>query len=140
MKEVFNYAGYSENILWVMAQAFYGNRTLTQTTEEDMDGLILGWLIPLPKDFDEPIDRTIIRLPGAEHLVLVYNKYQEEKRIQGWKEWPDHQEIELKPLAYIPEMDLKIYSRCLGLRMNEEGKFASVEEEDIETLVKYLAS
>lgn len=70
-----------EKMLTIMIQAFYGNRNLTRVRESGFDQLILG--IPAPEFYQENgIDRTIIPLEGTDHLVLVYNRYQEEERLK----------------------------------------------------------
>ena len=67
----------------IVAQAFYGNRTITYITEEEMDRFILGYLnASLPLMEDEKLDRTMIPIPGTDNLFLVYNKYQEEERLR----------------------------------------------------------
>ena len=55
----------------------------------------------------------IVHIPGAEHLVLVYNKFQ--------------------------ELDLTLYSRCIVCRMDEDGEFESLEYEDGSLFMHYLS-
>ena len=122
----------------IIAQAFYGNRTGTEICTENIDRFILGYLdnsFPVT----EAIDRTIVRLPGYEHVVLIYNRYEEEER-RSLKEraWNEAQYV-IKPLATIPEMNLEIYSRCIACRMTAIGEFKSIENEDLDILGKYLA-
>ena len=57
----------------ITAQAFYGNRTITRIKEEDMDPFILGYLDASLFSNNKKIDRTLIPIPGTEHLFLVYN-------------------------------------------------------------------
>ena len=68
-------------LICIISQAFYGNRTGTEIRRENIDRFILGYQTD---DFDvtEAIDRTVIHLPGSDNLVLVYNKYQEEERLK----------------------------------------------------------
>ena len=68
-------------LICIISQAFYGNRTGTEIRRENIDRFILGYQTD---DFDvtEAIDRTVIHLPGSNNLVLVYNKYQEEERLK----------------------------------------------------------
>ena len=66
-------------IISIITQAFYGNRTGTEIRTDEVDRFILGHLDDFP--FDDPIDRTIIRLPGSENLVLVYNKFAEQNEL-----------------------------------------------------------
>ena len=122
----------------IIAQAFYGNRTGTEICTENIDRFILGYLdntIPVT----ETIDRTIVHLPGSEHLVLIYNRYEEEERLSLKKRaWEEAQYV-IKPLASIPEMSLEIYSRCIACRMTSSGEFQSIENEDLGVLGRYLA-
>lgn len=124
--------------IFIISQAFYGNRTGTEIRRENIDRFILGYQTD---DFDvtEPIDRTIIHLPGSDNLVLVYNKYQEEERLEIKERALREDNYILKPLASIPEMNLDIYSRCIVCRMNVAGEFESLGEGDYEIWGRYLA-
>lgn len=126
-------------LLNVMAQAFYGNRTYTRIKAEEMDSFILGYLAGR-LSVNDRIDRSIITIPGTDNLVLVYNKYQEEKRLEYAAKVKEEDGYICKPLASIPEIDIEIYSRCIVCRMNESGAFESLHEEDFEKFIDYLAS
>lgn len=115
--------------LRIMAQTFYGNRTETDIDVKNLDRFILGY-IDSNIDVTEKIDRTIIKIPNSD-IVIIYNKYQEEKQLG--------KEYENKPLVVIPEMNLKIYSRCVVCRMNENEELKDFETEDYEVIKKYLA-
>lgn len=52
-----------KNTISIIAQAFYGNRTGTEISVEEIDRFILGCHDPDMKIF-EKIDRTILSLPG----------------------------------------------------------------------------
>lgn len=125
-------------LLNVMAQAFYGNRTCTRIKEEDMDHFILGYL-DCTLNVTELIDRSIIKVPRTDNVVLVYNKYQEDEKRAYAEELKDEKGYVLKPLAVIPELDLELYSRCIVCRMNEAGEFESLCEEDFEKFIDYMA-
>ena len=119
-------------MITILAQAFYGNRTVTMIDEEDIDSFILGYLdSELAKKMMKPeeIDRTIVRIPGTENLVLIYNKYQDQ----------EHKEDGTIMTADIPELNLVLNSRCFVCRMNDDGCFASIEDEDYGKVMKYLA-
>jgi len=111
----------------VIAQAFYGNKTKTEINLEKLDHFILGYLDD-SIGVTEPIDRTIIKIPNTNNIVLVYNKYQEEELSH-----------KVKPLAVIPESNIKIYSRCIVCRMNKNGELDSLEYEDLDKFMMYLA-
>ncbi len=122
----------------IIAQAFYGNRTFTSITADEVDRFILGYLDSSIK-ISEKIDRTIVRIPDSENVVLVYNKYEEEEDLERVRKCFEEDGYEIKPLAVIPELDLKIYSRCIACRINEAGDLESLCESDCERVMKYLA-
>ena len=125
------------NLIHIVTQAFYGNRTGTSIREEELDRFILGHLSDFP--IREPIDRTIVPLPGSDKLVLIYNKYQEEEKLAWKAELLREENYVLKPLAVIPELDLELYSRCIVCRMNAEGELESLGEGDHEIWGRYLS-
>lgn len=128
----------NNNLISIIAQAFYGNRTGTEIKKENVDRFILGILdnsIPI----SETVDRTIIPIPNLENLVIVYNKHQEAQKLKDKVEYFKEDGYELKPLAFIPEENLEIYSRCIVCRMNDDGELESLEEGDYEKFIKYLA-
>ena len=125
-------------LICIISQAFYGNRTGTEIRRENIDRFILGYQTD---DFDvtEAIDRTVIHLPGSNNLVLVYNKYQEEERLKVKERALREDNYVIKPLAAIPELNLEIYSRCIVCRMNADGVFESLAEGDFKIWDRYLA-
>ncbi len=129
-----------DRLIKVVSQAFYGNRTGTEILPEEIDQIVLGWLDK--KWFlrmHKKIDRPVIKVPGTEQLVLIYNKYAEERERQ-WKEelFKDRGRV-LKPLAAVPELGIVLYSRCIACRMDQDGNLKSLEGEDYGILWKYLA-
>ncbi len=128
----------NDELITIMIQGFYGNRVLTEVTEEDFDRTMLGCLdSELFKIMDRKIDRTIIPLPGTENLVLIYNKYQEEEKLQWAREIFQKREA-VCPLAMIPELGLTLFSRCAVCRITPEGKLASLEGGDGLIAIRYL--
>jgi hypothetical protein len=69
----------------------------------------------------------------------LYNKLFEEEQLKEKAEVYEKRGYVMKPLATIPELDLTLYSRCLVCRMNADGTFASLEKEDFEKFIDYLA-
>ena len=116
------------NLLRIITQAFYGNRTATEVNESDIDAFILGYT-DNSLTISEEIDRTIIHVPDNENIVLIYNKYQEESYANSND----------KPLVSIPEIGLTLYSRCIACRMNDNGQLESLHNEDCEIILKYFA-
>ena len=126
-------------LIRVIIQGFYGNRTATDVREENVDRLILGYVGGSEFPVTEPIDRTIVPIPGYDNLVLVYNRFQEEEQRLKNKRWLEEDGYEAKPLAFIPEEGIEIYSRCLVCRIND-GRLESLQPEDFQPgFMKYLA-
>ncbi len=124
--------------IFIISQAFYGNRTGTEIRRENIDRFILGYQSD-DLAVTEPVDRTIIHLPGSDNLVLIYNKYQEEERLEFKERAYREDNYAIKPLAAIPELNLKVYSRCIVCRMNAAGGFESLDKDDFEIWDRYLA-
>lgn len=118
--------------VFVIAQGFYGNRTGMNISAEELDGLLLGCLNNSLID-ETLVDRSIIRIPETENLVLIFNRYQEEQIVR------DKEKYEIKPVAFIPEKNVELYSRCVGCRMNENGEIESLQNEDIDKIMNCLA-
>lgn len=128
-------------IIVIVAQEFYGNLTMTEIKEKNMDDFILGHLDERynAEFFGDKIDRTIIDIPNT-NLVIIYNKYQEEERLELKAELFKGRENEAKATAIIPEKSLTIYSRCIVCRRNEDGSFDSIEDDDYNVITKYLVA
>ena len=121
-----------EMILTILTQAFYGNRTVTEITPDRIDSFILGFMnSEMAKSMIKPedIDRTIVRIPDTENLVLIYNRYQDEENKKDG----------IRMTAAIPEIGLELNSRCIICRMNDDGSFSSIRKEDFGKVMKYLA-
>lgn len=127
-----------KDLLTIVTQAFYGNRVSTRIERSRLDAFILGHL---DGDIfeDEKTDKEVIKVPNTDHLVIVYNKQREEQDLIKKDYLLENENYELKPLAIIPEMNLKIYSRCIVCRINENGEFESLQNEDYEKFMNYLA-
>lgn len=138
MKKTITTETTKRELITIMTQAFYGNRTCTEIHPEDIDRFILGYLDDSLK-MDEPIDRTIIKLPNTDNLVLIYNKYQEEESLCEKERYYQEKKYVFKPLALIPELNLEIYSRCIVCRMDEQGNLQSLQNDDYKKFIHYLA-
>ena len=126
------------NVIEVVAQAFYGNRVNTAIEKENVDRFILGYQsndIPVT----EPIDRAIVRVPNTDNIVIVYNKHEEEKAQEYREKLLREENYILKPMATIEEENIKIYSRCIVCRISENGELESLQKGDYEKVVMYLA-
>lgn len=134
-----------EKQMTIIAQGLYGNRMMTSIDPEHFDALMLGYLDMGAYEFmrnEEKIDRTIIRVPDTENLVLVYNRFREEKRLRSLQEFIQTVKVDkftrFNPSAVIPEKGIVLYSRCIACRITEEGELVSVEQGDYEKVCRYL--
>lgn len=127
----------NKSTISIVAQAFYGNRTGTEIKPERVDAFILGYMDDTIGKY-EKVDRTIVSVPNTDNIVIVYNKYQEEERLQRKEELLNNEGYELKPVAVIPENNIEIYSRCIVCRI-DNGKLVSLQDGDYEKFAKYLA-
>lgn len=121
------------NLISVVSQAYYGNKVGTEVNVDKVDNFILGYLHDFP--IEEPIDRTIVKVPNTENIVIVYNKYKEEKK----RDIKANEYHDLKPTAVIPEINFELYSRCIVCRMNDNGELESLQDGDFEKFEQYLA-
>lgn len=129
-----------DNLINIIAQAFYGNKTGTQIRPDEVDRFILGYMDASIAKFATPdrIDRTIVPIPNMENVVLVYNKIQEAERLRAKEHlFKKYKQVQ-KPTAVIPELDLELYSRCIVCRLNDTGELESLQESDFEGFMKYL--
>ena len=120
----------NKHLIRIMAQAFYGNRTATEIERGEIDRFVLGYLDKNIFVDDARIDRTIIKVPNTDNIVIVYNKYEEEEARENKM---------LKPLIVIPEDNIEIYSRCVICRVDENGEFEDLRKEDFEKFIEFLA-
>ena len=129
----------NENHINIIAQAIYGNRTLMKIERNRFDNFILGELNSNMYP-DANIEKIIVPSPKCKDIVIVYGKKEEEEELQNVSKWYQEDGSITKPLAIIPELDLKIYSRCLVCRIDENGIFQSLQEDDAQYFIDYLAS
>ena len=117
----------------VLAQAFYGNRVITEVYADDdllnLKNFISGNCSLALQNGD--IDLEII--PLAENVAVVYDKISEDKKLKR-----DNLE-KYKPLCKIPEKNMVIYSRCVLCRFKSENELESLKSDDIELVKDYFA-
>ena len=128
-----------KELISIIVQGWYGNRTGTEINKEKVDTFIRSGGTDSTLLRGEEDGRTVVRIPDSEQIVLVYNKYSEERRLKDKERYYREEGYVLKPLAAIPEMGVEIYSRCIVCRMNENGEFFSLQGNDWEKFGKYLA-
>lgn len=116
-----------------MIQGFYGNRTITETTKEEIGWLLLGWIgddgvkFGKLKDGDRYAIKKI-EIPNTDYM-MVYNPIVEEEVDKEKR----------NPWGYIPSLGIEIYSRCLICRRGNDGDYKSLEVEDYEKVKEYMA-
>ena len=118
--------------LTIMAQAFYGNRTITTIKADKIDSFILGYIDSSLMDDRDAIDRTIIKVPNTDNLVIIYNKYEEDKYRED--------EDVTRPTVIMPEKDVTLYSRCIACRLNDDNSFTDITKEDINIINRYFVA
>ena len=77
------------------------------------------------------IDRTLLPIPGADGLYMVYNRLQEEWHLQI--------AAEAEPTFAIPEENVTVYSRCLIVRRGADGRLESLQEGDLESAGRFMS-
>ena len=125
-----------KNLISIVSQAFYGNRTATEVDVEKLDRFIIGYLDDFPNQY--PVDRTIVKVPNTDNIVIIYNNYREEERRAKKAKVFREEGYVIEPLAVIPEENIEIYSRCIACRMNADGELESLQDEDYDKLTNYL--
>ena len=124
--------------IFIISQAFYGNRTGTEISSSQIDQFIMNGSIGDDWNPDLPVDRTVVHIPGAPHIVLIYNRFSE-VYLLGYKDSVKvEKDDDFKPTAVIPEIGLTLYSRVIACRMNKFGWLQSLEEGDGEVICRYL--
>ena len=116
------------DLIFILAQQFYGNCTGTEIQREEADYFLRGYMgIGGPEDVKDVVRKTVT-VPGTDNVVIVYDRTQEEQR----PEWMTQVSCE------IPELDFRIYTRCFACRMDAGGVLQSLEKEDVKMVCKYL--
>lgn len=103
---------------------------------EKIDGFILG-CVHCTHDASL-IDRTVVPLPFADNLILIYNKNLEDSQRELNEEAKTTLNYIAKPQVMIPELNLKIYSRCIICRRGTDGKLESLRGEDFDLCELHL--
>mgnify|MGYP007079209787 CR=1 FL=1 len=105
----------------VLAMGYYGNKTMTDAS---VDEIISGFCASFIKEHGIKVNKEYIKLPDSECYV-VYDPTKEKKPNE-------------KLVCEISEYDIKIYSRCVFCRLDENGNTKSLLDEDFEIINKYI--
>lgn len=140
----------TKDSIFVVAQQFYGNRTGIEIQRDEIDFFIKGILTPeLFPGEDKKVDRTIVKVPGTDNIVIVYDRNQEDEYVnvrfpeqyaklgKKYKEQTGR-EMTMYVSCEIPEIGFKIHTRCFACRMDENGELQSLENGDGEKFIAYF--
>lgn len=136
-----------KDLIYIVAQQFYGNRTATEIRRDEVDYFLQG-MPSLPKA--KPVDRRVVKVPNSDHVVIVYDQNQEDEYVNiefpefYAKECAEYQEHTGKELTMhvsceIPELNFKIHTRCFACRIDHDGVFQSLADGDGKFVTKYFA-
>lgn len=117
--------------IFIIAQGFYGNRTATEIRKNEVDSFLSGYASPkLFMERDKTIDKKVVTVPGADNIVIVYDQNQENENIVKYGE---------KYIScVIPEIGLKLHSRCFACRIDGNGELQSLEKCDGQRFIDYF--
>lgn len=129
-----------EKFGFVSVAVVRGNGTeITTMQKEAVDYFILGYTgLPREGVVNEQIDRTIVRIPNEDNLVVLYNKHFEEREVHRKQEVLAEDNYVLMPTIHIDEIGLNLYSTCVVCRLAEDGSVKSIGADDYAKFQKYL--
>lgn len=140
--------GKNPDSIFIVAQQFYGNRTGTEISKKDINFFLKGILSPeLFPGEDKTVDRKIVKIPGTDNLVIVYDQNQENEYVnvvfpaQYAKDGEEYKkrtgrEMTMHVSCEIPEIGFKIHTRCFACRIDENGELKSLEDGDSEKYIR----
>lgn len=136
--------------IFIVAQCFYGNRTGLEIKRADVDSFLLGYTSSVDLSLTgKVVDRKIVRVPGTDNVVIVYDQNQEDnyvnvkfpeqykERVEKYKEHTG-KELTMHISCSIPEIDFEIHTRCFACRIDDNGELQSLESGDGEKFIEYL--
>ena len=134
----------------VVAQQFYGNRTLTEIRREDVDYFLRGHFDVKTTDVIQNVVRKIVPVPGSNGIVVVFDQTQEDEYVnvcfpelyadkgaEYMARWGE--ELQMQISCRIPEMSIEIHTRCFACRIEDNGVLQSLESGDEKVFMKYFA-
>lgn len=139
------------NRISIIAQQFYGNRTGTEVSRDEVDYFLCGCLSRELYKFEDisDMDRRVVHVPGAEHIVIVYDHAKEDKYVNidfpemyardaEWYREGTGREMTMQVSCEIPEIGFKIHTRCFACRMDENGILQSLQDNDYKQFIHYF--
>lgn len=134
-----------DDLIFIITQCFYGNRTGTEIRRDDVKSFIRGNLSPRPGDDFSDVELKTIPVPGDENIVIVYDQTQENEYINV--EFPEYaeeyrqkygEELRMQVSCSVPELGMELHTRCFACRMDGNGVFRSLEDGDDEKFIDYF--
>ena len=140
------------DLFYVIAQAFYGNRTGVEIERSDIGVAAFLSGCTSIEHYDlikQPVDVRMIRVPDTDNLVIVYDQIQEDKYVNEdfprfySREAEDYRkhtgrELTMYVTCSIPEIDVELHTRCFACRIDENGQFQDLEQGDAEKFIHYF--
>ena len=139
-----------KDMIFIVAQGFYGNRTGTEIRRDEVNYFLKGILSPeLFPGEDESVDHRIIKVPGSDHVVIIYDQNQEDEYMnvkfpkmlaEDGAKYFENTGRRLTPWVScsIPEIGVELHSRCFACRIDENGEFQSLEDDDGEAFINFF--
>lgn len=135
-----------KDMISIISQQFYGNRTGTEIKREDVDSFITP---KLPGE-NKTVDLKIIKVPHAENIVIVYDQNQEDEYVnvvfpeqyaENGKRYKEctGREMKMPVSCEIPEIGFKIHTRCFACRIDGNGELQSLEKGDANKFIEYFS-
>ena len=136
--------------IFIIAQQFYGNRTGTEIKINDINFFLKGILSPeLFPGEGKSVELKVVKVPGTDNIVIVYDQNQENEYInvkfpkqlaERGKEYKERtgKEMTMHISCEIPEIGFKIHTRCFACRLDSNGAFKSLENDDGAKFIKYF--
>ena len=135
----------------IIAQYFYGNRTGTEIRRDWIDHFLRGHISRALYGSEDVKDvvRKVVHVPHAEDIVIVYDQTQEDRYVN--EEFPKiyaqdgakylerwGEELKMYVSCEIPEIGFKIHTRCFACRIDENGVFQSLEDDDYKQFIHFF--
>lgn len=139
-----------DNSIFIIAQCFYGNRTGLEIKRTDVDSFLLGYTSSVDLSLTgKTVDRKIVRVPGTDNVVIVYDQNQEDNYVnvkfpehykENAKEYKERtgREFTMYVSCSIPEIGFEIHTRCFACRIDDNGELQSLENGDGEKFIQYF--
>lgn len=139
------------DIISIIAQQFYGNRTGTEISRDEIGYFLHGCISREVFEFEDlsDMDLRTVHIPGAEQIVIVYDQTKENHYVNvefpetyeehgEWYREGTGGEMTMHVSCEIPEIGFKIHTRCFACRMDENGVLQSLQDDDYKQFIHYF--